>query len=379
MPSLYDRLQKMQPLSEKRRSIPVHDACLVRETEYAIEPLAGGMIAGDTLAFLSKGQILDSQSPEDLLFFDTETTGLSRGAGTIAFLIGYGRIKGGRLFVTQVLMRDYPQELLLLNDFLQRVAGCGCLVSYNGANFDLPLLQSRLTMNRLPDATQSAAHLDLLYAARRIFKLRLGRCSLSRMEELVFGFVREGDLPGAEVPARYFSFLEHQDETMLDEILEHNSRDIRTLASLYLRLASLHQNPLLSSHGEDLFSLGKAYEMQGQGERAINCYKACSDRSVRDMARLRMADLYRRNRMDEEAVSEYENLRANGQFSPRLFISLAKIYEHRYRDPDRALEIARQGMLYCSERLGEAVSTDPDYLNLEYRSLRLIRKAESRK
>ena len=92
-----------------------------------------------------------------------------------------------------------------------------------------------------------------------------------------------------------------------------------------------------------------------------------------------MADLYRRDRMDAEAVREYDGLRSSGLVSPKIFISLAKIYEHRYRDPVRALEIARQGMLYCAERLGAAASMDPDYLNLEHRSLRLIRKAERKK
>ena len=48
------------------------------------------------------------------LFIDTETTGLSGGAGTIAFLVGIGYIDGGDFAVDQYLMRDYSDEAEML-------------------------------------------------------------------------------------------------------------------------------------------------------------------------------------------------------------------------------------------------------------------------
>ncbi|MDR0388096.1 MAG: ribonuclease H-like domain-containing protein, partial [Treponema sp.] len=55
--------------------------------------------------------------PGDLLFFDLETTGLSSGAGTVAFLAAFGRMVPGNpnLEVTQYLLLDYPGE----DDFLE--------------------------------------------------------------------------------------------------------------------------------------------------------------------------------------------------------------------------------------------------------------------
>ncbi len=376
MASLYDRLKSAQPIKQKASS-HLPETCLVRKRRICLGEMKGRVFDAQLMSYISNKSIQMDCKAEDLLFLDTETTGLARGAGTIAFLVGYGQLQDDDLVITQVLMRDYHQEVLLLEDLIKRVNACKCLITYNGASFDIPLLQSRLIMNRLKFELSTVLHLDLLHAARRIFRLRLGRCPLNRMEELVFNFTREDDLPGAEVPARYFDYLKQRDEGLLEDVLRHNDQDIHTLARLFLHLSHLHQQPLEAEHQEDLFSLGAVYEKQGLHSRAIACYRACSDKAVRDIARLRAAEIYRKQRQDEEAVQAFETLRQGRFVNPKVFISLAKIYEHRFRDPARALEIARQGMIYCSERIGFDAAEDRDYLDLHYRSLRLMRKVEN--
>jgi uncharacterized protein YprB with RNaseH-like and TPR domain len=376
MPSLYDKLKSAQPIIGSSKKKSAYQDCLIEQHRIHLGEVPETLCSSQAFSYISNGAIQADFSPESLLFLDTETTGLSRGAGTVAFLIGFGQIEGQDLIVTQVLMRDYPQESLLLKDMLHRIEASQCLVTYNGSSFDLPLLQGRLTMNRLRNDLSMKPHLDLLHAARRIFKLRVGRCPLTRMEELVFGFVREGDLPGAEVPGRYFSYLDSQDESLLRAILNHNCQDILTLTRLFVHISGLHQNPLNTAYQQDLFSLGRVYEQQGHQSRAIACYKACSEKTVIGLARLRMAELYRRQKMDREAVEQFETLRKSVAVSARVYISLAKIYEHRFHEPLRALEITRQGMLYCSERLGFSPTEDTDYLDLQRRCLRLMRKVE---
>lgn len=376
MPSLYDKLKSAQPITGSIRKKSARQDCLIEQHRIHMGEVPETLCSSQAFSYISNGAIQAGFSPESLLFIDTETTGLSRGAGTVAFLIGFGQIQGQDLLITQVLMRDYPQESVLLNDLLGRIEAAQCLVTYNGSSFDLPLLQGRLTMNHLRYDLSAKPHLDLLHAARRIFKLRLGKCPLTRMEELIFGFIRDGDLPGAEVPGRYFSYLESQDESLLLDILNHNCQDILTLAKLFVHISGLHQNPLKTEFQQDLFSLGRVYEQQGHQSRAIACYKACSDRTVIDLARLRMAELYRRQKMDQEAVEQFEALRQGVAVNARVFISLAKIYEHRFHEPCRALEITQQGMLYCSEHFGFSPKEDPDYLDLQRRCLRLMRKVE---
>ncbi|MDR3019870.1 MAG: ribonuclease H-like domain-containing protein, partial [Treponema sp.] len=87
----------------------------------------------------------------DFLFFDLETTGLSGGAGTIAFLAAFGRFeKAGTLGITQYLLLDYPGE----NDFLENVlkefeSPKSVIVSYNGKSFDSQIIKTRCLMNRM--------------------------------------------------------------------------------------------------------------------------------------------------------------------------------------------------------------------------------------
>ena len=87
--------------------------------------------------------------PEKCLFLDTETTGLSGGAGTVAFLVGVGFVKGGCLTIEQYLMRDYADEPELLDRLANRMDGFDCVCTFNGRTFDMPLLEARFTMARM--------------------------------------------------------------------------------------------------------------------------------------------------------------------------------------------------------------------------------------
>lgn len=379
MASLYDRLKAAKPVTSSGKTDQNIKSLLELEHSMPVIEDVPASLFAETLGFLSKGLLSFDCSIEDVLFLDTETTGLSGGAGTLAFLVGLGQFINRRMQVTQLMIRDYHQEAQLLHLVEQRVKGAKLLVTYNGASFDIPLLDSRMTMNRIRSSITGKPHLDLLHAARRVFKLRLGRCPLSRMEEAVLGFTRQDDLPGSQVPARFFAYLKTRQEDLLTEVLEHNQLDIHSLSRLLLVLADLHQRPHSTNHQADLFSLGKVFETRGETQRAISCYRACSEQSVRQLAQMQLAELYRKNRMDREAAEVFEGLRLLPAASARVFIGLAKVYEHRYRDPQRALEITKQGMLYCSERPGFQADNDLEYLDLHRRSLRLIRKAERNK
>ena len=82
-------------------------------------------------------------------YFDTETTGLSTGAGTVVFLAGLGHLEGEQLVVRQLLLPDYPHEAALLRLVAGDLAALPRVVTYNGRGFDLPLLTTRLTFHRL--------------------------------------------------------------------------------------------------------------------------------------------------------------------------------------------------------------------------------------
>ena len=121
------------------------------------------------------------------LFLDTETTGLSGGAGTVAFLVGLGFIEGDCFVVEQYLMKDYADEAEMLSRIARRMEGFDSVCTFNGKNFDLPLLSTRFTMCRMRENWRDLEQLDLLYPSRHTWKLRLGSCKLSRLEEFILG------------------------------------------------------------------------------------------------------------------------------------------------------------------------------------------------
>ena len=197
--------------------------------------------------------------PEDVLFLDTETTGLAGGAGTVAFLVGLGYFTDGGFAVEQVLMRDYGQEGELLRTISAIAGRFSVLCTFNGRTFDAPLLASRFVMNRL-SARLPEVHADVLYPARRLWKLRLKRCTLANLEEQLLHVKREDDLPGAEVPQTYFRYLRDGDFAPIERILAHNRQDIVSLAQLLCFLCGQVDCPETVASGQDLLSLARSLE-----------------------------------------------------------------------------------------------------------------------
>ncbi len=317
-----------------------------------------------------------------LLFLDTETTGLSGGAGTVAFLVGLGFVEGNEFVVEQFLMRDYASESELLCAVAHRMESFQAICTFNGNSFDLPLLESRFIMCRLREKWQSLAGLDLLFPARRAWKLRLGSCRLSRLEEMILGQGRKGDLPGSEVPQRYFDYLKCGDMSLLDDVIEHNRQDVFTLGALLTRLCDLYAHPEREACRPDLFSLGRALERQGELASARELYRIAAipppagsistmgGNEIAAQAAWRMYLLARKNR-DEQAMEQIlERMALRRQMREKIYVELSKFYEHRRNEPRRALRYADLAARYV----------DPEELpDLDRRRERLRRKIESRK
>ncbi len=115
-------------------------------------------------------------------FVDTETTGLSRGGGTYAFLIGLGVFEGDEFVLRQFFMPDYGEEPALLELAGQMLGAARGLVSFNGRSFDWPILEARYIMAGRPPPMDPWQHLDLLLLARRLWRRCLASCALSALE-----------------------------------------------------------------------------------------------------------------------------------------------------------------------------------------------------
>ncbi len=277
-----------------------------------------------------------------ILFFDLETTGLAGGAGTQAFVIGFGWFEADRFRVRQLLLPGLDLERSLLEAAAREMDAGHGLVSYNGRSFDVPLIETRYLFHRMDEPFTSAPHLDLLHPARRLWS-RDESCSLAAVERRLFSIERVGDVAGMEIPARYFTYLRSGDVTPLEAVLDHNRADLTSLAAVMLHLAWLYEaGPDQSRDSGECLGLGCLYERAGCVDRAIASYGRAASiaRHFEDDVRLeawhRRARLLRRQRRHAEAVAVWEAIA--GEFEAAstarrdALQALAVHHEHRSRD-----------------------------------------------
>ena len=188
-----------------------------------------------------------------MCFFDLETTGLSGGAGTYAFLVGCAAFDEDGAFVTrQFMLVRLADERALLTSLADELSRAGALVSFNGKSFDAPLVETRYLYHRLAWTGAALPHLDMLHVARRFWKrgdevaggaplpaAGESGCSLGALERQLLGHRRHGDVSGFEIPQRYFQFVRTGDARPLAPVFEHNRLDLLSLAALTARAAQL--------------------------------------------------------------------------------------------------------------------------------------------
>lgn len=246
-----DALRRL--LATRNRAIPVaraiHAGPLDRDlpgTEIApglhlIETFLPQPIPAQPLSLAFSKRPDESVQPRDLLFFDTETTGLAGGTGTRAFMIGAAdwhrdAARGEGLRVRQLLMATMGAESTMLEVFAGWLSPTTVLSSYNGRCYDAPLLKTRYRLARRGDPLSALDHVDLLFPTRRRYRDTWENCRLATIERQLLRIQREDDLPGSEAPAAWLNYLRGGSARNLRRVGEHNHQDVVTLAQLFLRL-----------------------------------------------------------------------------------------------------------------------------------------------
>jgi len=304
----------------------------------------------DLLERISDGSVLNVP-PEEWAFLDTETTGLAGGSGTYAFLTGVGRITREGFRVRQFFMRDYGEEASVLDAVSRHLEPFRVLITYNGRAFDQPLLETRYRMNRARPPFARMQHLDLLFGARRLWKLRFESCRLVDLENQVLGVERQGDLPGALIPYVYFEYLRTQLAARLLPVFHHNATDILTLACLtgIVPFAFKDPNSMPARHAAEMLGLARWLRQAGDGERALQLFRRAVDAGLRDDLLFRtlwdIALGERKLGRPDAALAVWTDLTAaRNPYQVRALEELAKHHEHRAKDPARALEFTRQAL-----------------------------------
>ncbi|MBP7572131.1 MAG: ribonuclease H-like domain-containing protein, partial [Acidobacteria bacterium] len=253
------------------------------------------------------------------------------------------------------------------------------VVTYNGRGFDLPVMETRYLMHRLASPFAALDHLDLLFAARRLWRRRLARagsdrrallsgivpeagdrasCALTVLEEDVLGLMREGDVPGWEIPGRYFAYTRTGDASALEAVLEHNRLDLVSLGALTGVVLELLSGRREAGDRYELLALGRLYDAVGCDGDAERCFRgaaaagglfeAALDAAARAEALHWLALRHRRARRFADAAACWADLLALPGLDPRLrreaLEAMAVHNEHRARDLAAARRFALRAL-----------------------------------
>jgi uncharacterized protein YprB with RNaseH-like and TPR domain len=297
-----------------------------------------------------------------LLFLDLETTGLAGGAGTYAFLVGLAWFDGAVFRTRQYFLSNYTAERALLTGVAAEAASAAALVTYNGKSFDVPLMDTRFVLHRMATPFAALPHVDMLHPARRLWRSDdedgdAGGCRLTTLEETLCGHRREGDVPGFEIPSRYFHYVRTGDARPLAAVFEHNRLDLLALAMITAHASQLlDEGPAAARTAREALGLGSLYERAGMTCDACACYLRAEDLrgdvATKADALRAYAVLSRRARRYEDAAGAWRRvlgLRAcPSAIAREATEALAVHHEHRVRNLREARRFAVESLQFNS-------------------------------
>jgi len=347
-----------------------HGPVFVRDQWHAVDHAHGAVPLGDALD-ISEGELARllgapaAPHASRLAFFDIETTGLSGGTGTYVVLAGLGSFEPDGFRMRQYFLADVAQERAMLAMLAEDLTRFDGIVTYNGRAFDVPCVEARLTLARLPSPYPGMAHFDLLQPVRRLYRHRINGCRLAEVERRLLRLERADDVPGWLIPQLYFDYLRAGRASPLRGVMRHNAEDVLSLVGVLASLTRLLSRDDLDP--DDAAAVARWHEYAGEPQRAMPLYRAAlpwlagGDDWV--WAAPRHAALCKRAGERDEAVALWHQLWAQGD--REAGIELAKHFEHHARDLPAAEKVT-SALLVRAE--------GAERIALDHRAARLRRK-----
>jgi len=372
------RPKKPSPFEpEPRQPLQYFENAYPPEAHYGKLKIADGLtIRGDVLWYLSREDAFRDLDLSTTLLLDLETTGLAGGTGTLPFLVGLGYYRDGRFIVAQYFLGDMSEEARMLAELsrLFEEMNFKSILTYNGKAFDLPLLETRFILQRKPLVLSGLPHLDFLFAARSLWKHKHESCRLFHLAQQVVEAPRDEDIPGAEIPYRYFDYLRTGNFSQIEPILYHNQEDILSLLGLVISGAKLFADGGICDGDEldplDLVGVGKVFENAGEATRSARLFeKALVGRLPSEVAFSvvrKLSTHLKKNADWDKAVALWQE----GTSSDHVFCyrELAIYYEHKTRNLEEAKRVTEEGLVLATEM------SSPERLDFEKRLARLNSK-----
>lgn len=381
------RAVAIESLVAGRFHTTAYGQCFVAERRFPLDHTHGCAALGHflhlppaTLAVIGQAPAMDGGNLARAVFLDTETTGLSAGSGTMAFLVGMGFFDGDAFCLLQVFLRDPGDERAMVDLLEEMTPRFAAVVTFNGRSFDLPLLEARFVLARRPFLLAAAPHLDLLGPARRLWRDSLPSCALSALERAVLGVQRDqADVPSGDIPRIYRDYLATGDAREISRIFYHNQVDILSLVTLAVRLGQAFSEPTAELGGAELFALARWHRETGgdvEGElRAALAAGLPADLRLRAMREL--ASWLKRDGRRAEAFQWWQQLAIEDPWDISAAVELAKTFEWHLNRPALAAAWTRLALGRASRR-SPSPQRERELAELRHRLARLERRLDHR-
>ncbi|MEA3339153.1 MAG: ribonuclease H-like domain-containing protein [Chloroflexota bacterium] len=361
--------------------------CFIAEETYPLDHLHGGLplssflsLSSETVAQIARDDALAGLNLHRACFLDTETTGLSRGAGTMAFMVGLGFFIEEGFRLQQYFLRDPGDEPAMIEGLTDLLPEFEALISFNGRGFDVPIIETRFILARVPPPTTGMPHLDLLSPARRLWRYHLPSRALGALEREILGVLREqDDAPGGVIPWLYRDYVRTGDAREMQRVLYHNAVDILSLVTLTARLCQVYADPWNepSMNGAEFYGLARWYEADGKLVDAERAYRAALATPLSLELRLRalrdLAYLLKRADRRGEAFAYWQQLAletTSAENNVLAHVEIAKYFEWRVEDLSLAARWTRAALAQV-ERWPAGMGRDDVLAELRHRLARL--------
>ncbi len=341
--------------NNKNSKIETDKPFIIIESIFSLDDIYGGIklsewddITQNSIPTLFSDETLLKLNKKKFLYFDTETTGLSGGTGTIPFMLGFGYFEDN-VFKTKVfILNDISKEdemLDVVDDFIEE-GGFSATITYNGKTYDFPLMETRYILNRKRFPLLKLPHLDFLYPARTIWKNTYQSRRLGYLGDILLGISRDDDIDGSQIPSLYFSYLRTGNFSLIDKVISHNELDLVGLSALVLKSLKYIENIDNTEDEGEILGLGglceKSLDLIGAEQKYLYLIENCERIEIKEKAIKRLSIIKKKAKLYKEAVILWELLENSDDKDTHR--ELAIYYEHRDRNYLKALNYAKKAL-----------------------------------
>ncbi|MFC2161570.1 ribonuclease H-like domain-containing protein, partial [Acidobacteriota bacterium] len=181
-------------------------------------------------------------------------------------------------------------------------------------------------------------------------------CRLHHLALEVVGTGRTEDIPSAEIPWRYFQYIQTGNYDLIEPIIYHNQEDILSLLGVIIVGSQIFSRDPQSEGCEadamDFFGAGKVLEKFGQTEQSSMYFQKAIDGHLSGevflSARKRLSTQFKKTQDWDKAVSLWKEMASADTPSNDLLFSLRELamyYEHKQKEYFEAKKMSEEGFV----------------------------------